>query len=223
MEVQLRRIRNETEDDIRTLERSILRCQENITRLKGSGQKLNPKVLIERNQAEIEKFNEELLGLRRKLGEIESGQYEEKLRLELEQNKKAIQNKTAATKKKKAESKVITTTEPKKKSFTNSSNHRFSGSRDFDYAERQYFRDCASVPDHLREKLKNMPNNMGYIWKDIWCFGDKPTERNMGEITLYEKRNQQFLMHVYNSKNRMYYLYDKDNTGKKKLLEKRSF
>jgi hypothetical protein len=228
LEQQLRRLKNETLDEIRHHEKAIAHCQDVISRLKTSKQAYNPRVVIERNEAEIDRFEKELITLNKRIDEIESGSYEEKLRAEMEANKQTIQQKTKATQKRKADAAI---TEVKAKKVVPGSkppksepfrHFQRNNPRDFDYAEKQYLRDCASIPDHLREKLKNMPNNLGYVWKDIWAFGDKQA-RNYNEITLYEKRHQQFLMHVYDTQRRMYYLYDKDNTGHKKLLEKRPY
>ena len=36
----------------------------------------------------------------------------------------------------------------------------------------QYFvKSKDSIPDYILKKLKSMPNNKGYIWKNIYCFG----------------------------------------------------
>lgn len=224
LEQQLRRLKNETLDEIRHHEKAIAHCQDVISRLKTSKQAYNPRVVIERNEAEIERFEKELVSLNKRIDEIESGSYEEKLRAEMEANKHTIQQKTKATQKKKADA-ANTEVKPKTPSPRKTEpRHNFqrNNARDFDYAEKQYMRDSASIPDHLREKLKNMPNNLGYVWKDIWCFGGKHA-RNYNEITLYEKRHHQFLMHVYDTQRRVYCLYDKDNSGNKKLLEKRPY
>ncbi len=226
IETQLRRLKNETFDEIRHHEKAIVHCEDVVSRLKTSKQAYNPRLVIERNQAEIERYKSELLVLNSRVEEIESGAYEQKLRAEMEANKHTIQQKSKATQKRKADSAMIEVKQkkvPEQKSSKSRFDHfQRNNARDFDYAEKQYLRDSASIPDHLREKLKNMPNNLGYVWKDIWCFGEKPS-RNHNEITLYEKRHHQFLMHVYDKQRRVYYLYDKDNSGHKKLLEKRSY
>ena len=89
--------------------------------------------------------------------------------------------------------------------------------KEMNYEERRYFRDCESIPDYLREKLNNMSNNMGYIWKDIWCFGFKPSN-GKNEITLFEKKNNKFLIHFYDKNKKIYTLFEKDNNGNKKKI-----
>ncbi len=227
IETQLRRLKNETVDEIQHLEKAIVRCETTLGRLRTTKQGYNPKVLLDRNQAELDDLKQRLQQQQAKLDEIESGAYEQTLREELEQNKKMIQNKTEQTKRKKAENKSSVmsgapVTNPKKSSQPWYNNNNQNNSRDFDYAEKQYLKDCRSIPDHLREKLANMPNHMGYVWRDIWCFGEKPS-RNVEEYTLFEKRHNVFLVHVYNRRTREYCLYEKDNANRRKLLEKRAF
>jgi hypothetical protein len=234
IEIYTRRIRNETAEDLALLEKSIERCQGTIQRLKVTKSGFNPRVVIERNEGELKRMLSEREVLERKLDDIDQGLYTEKLQAELDHNRQVIDQKAASTKKRKEQAKATTTptaaaTKPSGNAPRPSGNAPRSGGyyhpamrnneRDFDYAEKQFFRDCGSVPDHLREKLKNMPNNMGYIWKDIWCFGERHPEQTH-EYTLFEKRNQQFLVHVYNLRTRMYTLYEKDNTGRRKFIER---
>jgi chromosome segregation ATPase len=236
IDIQLRRIKNETLNDIQLLERNIQRCQENISRLKSNKQQFNPDVLLKRNQADIDRMRSELQQAQLKVEQIENGVYEDQLKKEMEETRKMIEQKSKVTQKRRSEASTLMSKnnpqpKPTNAQRTNNTPRQRSSwmspdsyhyAREFDYAERQYFRDCSTLPDYLREKLKNMPNNLGYVWKNIWFFGEKPAS-HQHEYILYEKQHHQFLMHVYNLHNRTYTLYDKDNTGKKKCLDKRPF
>lgn len=235
LEIYTRRIRNETLEDLTLLEKSIERCQTTIQRLRVSKGGFNPRVVIERNETELQRMQTEREALERKLDEIDQGLYADKLQAELDRNRQIIAQKTASTKKRKEQASGILTPATTPTGATTaaskpgasgrpSSGYVYNGysrnnERDFDYAERQYMRDSASIPDHLRDKLKNMPNNMGYVWKDIWYFGARSPEQTH-EYTLFEKRHQQFLVHVYNLRTRMYSLYEKDSTGRRKFIER---
>lgn len=244
LEIYTRRIRNETLEDLTLLEKSIQRCQTTIQRLRVTKSGFNPRVVIERNEAELQRMESERDVLQRRLDEIDDGLYTEKLQAELDHNRQVIAQKSASTKKRKEQSAMGPATKPPPPRATpsqpptgsrpgsgggphrghagsswHSSGFPRNNERDFDYAEKQYMRDSASIPDHLREKLKNMPGNMGYVWKDIWFFGARNAEQTY-EYTLFEKRNQQFLVHVYNLRTRMYSLYEKDNTGRRKFIER---
>jgi ribosomal protein S17E len=223
IETQLRRIKNETLDEIRDLELSIERCNQNISRLRTNKQIFNPRVLIERNESELEEFKKRLDLAHIKIDQIENGIYEDELKKEFEENRRIIEHKATATKKKKEDSRFFDTpaqTQAKKKNFKPVYEKNFE--RDFNYTEKQYFKDVATIPDNLLEKLKNMPNNKGYIWRNIWCFGEKPVS-HINEYTLYEKQNQKYLVHVYDLRTRTYSLYDKDNTGKQHLMNRKKF
>ena len=40
-----------------------------------------------------------------------------------------------------------------------------------------------SVPEYILSNLENLPNNRGYIWKDVWCFGKRPAESDVVHLT----------------------------------------
>lgn len=220
IEIYTRRVRNETLEDLALLEKSILRKRSTIEHLKTSKHGFNPRSVIERNETELLEMEERQRSFEIKLEQIDNGLYTEKIQAELDQNRERIAQKSAQTKKRKAANKVETPVPPPRPTFQRDHPRRFPSARDFDYAENQYHRDCASIPDHLLDKLRNMPNNLGYIWKDIWCFGNRAPERT-DEYSLFEKRGQRMLVHVYNHQVRQYTLFEKDNTGRRTLLERR--
>lgn len=223
----LRRLRNETEDDIKTVMKAIERCNTNIDRLH-STKDFNPKVMIERNKAEIIKYEAQLLSLKQKLQQIEDGQYDDILTNELVQNKQNIQTKTDITKRRKVDKiKIKSSPVSSKRNYTKYPTDDYYANknlkREMDIAERHYFKDVASIPDYLHDKLDNMPNNMGYIWRNIWCFGKNPPQPYFTEYIMYEKNYSQFLVHVLNKRTREYCIYEKDHSGNKRLLEKKRF
>lgn len=224
--ILMRKLKNETEDEIRALEKAIERCKANISRLKETKQ-FDPKLMIDRNKDEILKYEKQLVIERQKLDEIETGSYVDVLTQELDQNKQAIQTKTEQTKRRKVDKIKI-------KSTPSTNNYRKRPSepgmvehfqdknlkREMDIAERIYMKDASSVPDYLLEKLDNMPNNMGYIWRNIWCFGRNPPQAHSNECIMYEKNYSQFLVHVINTKTREYCIYEKDGSNRKHLVKK---
>ena len=74
----------------------------------------------------------------------------------------------------------------------------------------------------MEDKLANMYNNMGYIWKGIYCFGHKPTT-NRTEYTLFEKNNNKFYVHHFDRVNRIYTYSEKDVNGKKTVLQRKNW
>ena len=58
----------------------------------------------------------------------------------------------------------------------------------------QYFvKTRDTIPGYMIKKLKNMPNNKGYIWKNIYCYGERPA--NIGEpVILFETQKEGLLV-----------------------------
>ena len=57
---------------------------------------------------------------------------------------------------------------------------------DYRYFYKVYQKINESLPEYMRENLKTMPNNKGYIWRDCWFFGDMKTNEKY-PIILFEK------------------------------------
>ena len=82
-----------------------------------------------------------------------------------------------------------------------------------------YFRNvCNNLPWYLQKNLNNMPNNKGYIYKDVHFYGELESENN-NKITLFEKQKDKLLIHEWINKD--YYLYEKKINEKKKLILKK--
>lgn len=233
LECKIRQIRHETVDEIQNLERAVARCDETLGRLQTSTTKYNPRPVIERATADRKRLHDQLEEHRRILERIDNGLYETQLKEEMERNREMIAQKTATTKRRKTEGGVTLgsappltaktrtprfTVDPTHYSHPNyRENPHEARQREIQFGERQFMRDSASLPGHLAEKLKNMPNNLGYVWRDIWFCGELPAETHR-ELTLFEKRGPQFLTHVYTYD--QYCVYEKDHNGRRRLLAK---
>lgn len=53
---------------------------------------------------------------------------------------------------------------------------------------REFKRDADSFPDYMRKKLKNMSSNEGYIWRGIYFYGEKYTNK-LYPTRMFEKNN----------------------------------
>ena len=218
----IRRIRAETEQEIQQLEKSITRSQEVIGRLRSQK---NNQLVISRYEKDIENFQQKISQLQNTLNEIDMGVYEEQLKIQLENNKKMIEAKSKTTQKKKQEklNQQITQSNPnlKQTKHNQESNPSYVRNVNMDREEHFYLKDCRSLPNHLREKLKNMPNDTGFIWKDIWCLGELPSKnRDHYPLTLHEKKDSKMLIHIY--ERNKYSLYEKDQNGRRHLIMTRS-
>jgi tRNA U34 5-carboxymethylaminomethyl modifying GTPase MnmE/TrmE len=216
----IRRIRAETEQEIQQLEKSISRSQEVIGRLRS--QKNNQNV-ISRYEKDIQNFTEKMNQLQTILNEIDMGVYEEKLKTELENNRKMIETKSKSTQKKKQDklNQQIMQSVQKPTKNNQESNPNYVRHINMDREEHFYLKDCRSLPNHLQQKLKNMTNDTGFIWKDIWCLGELPSKnRDHYPLTLHEKKDSKMLVHIYDR--HKYSLYEKDANGRRHLLMTRA-
>jgi hypothetical protein len=79
----------------------------------------------------------------------------------------------------------------------------------------RFFFNCDTIPDYIKENLKTMPNNKGYIWKGIQCFGELPPENDT--IILFEKLRGN-IMKIHEITRKQYLIYEKQGKGQKKLI-----
>lgn len=77
--------------------------------------------------------------------------------------------------------------------------------------------DCR-FPEHLRKKLKKMPNNRGYIYSSIRYYGKLP-ENEYEPILLFERqRNGTLLTHEYT--NDEYIVHSKPKDGRQSVIKR---
>ena len=80
----------------------------------------------------------------------------------------------------------------------------------------QYFlKTRDTIPVYMLKKLKNMPNNKGYIWKSIYFYGERPA--NVGEsVILFETQKEGNLV-IHEITEKEYKIWYKKGTAKKFL------
>lgn len=62
----------------------------------------------------------------------------------------------------------------------------------------EYFQKaCDTVPDYMMKKLKVMPNNKGYIWRDVYCFGELPAEKGQPTLIFDKQRDGTMIIHEW--------------------------
>jgi len=94
--------------------------------------------------------------------------------------------------------------------------------RNFEYKKRemdkswQYFvKSKDTFPEYMSKKLKNMPNNKGYIWKSIHFYGER--QAIPGEpVILFETQKEGILV-IHEITNKEYKIWHKKGTLKKIL------
>ena len=80
----------------------------------------------------------------------------------------------------------------------------------------QYFvKTKETIPAYMLKKLKNMPNNKGYIWKGIYCYGERPANVEEPVILFETQKDGVLVIHETNQKE--YKIWYKKGTAKKIL------
>ena len=206
---EIRRIESYIENDKNAIDR--LRHQTtNIEFTKNSIDKLKNKNKIR---------EESLIILNQRLKDVDSGLIDTELDNEYKQNKKEIQRKNEITKEKKAHEFEI------KKEKIKQSKKFYESTRSSDQKDRQlnremdrtykyYLRTCDTIPDYMLKKLKEMPNNKGYIWRGIYCYGDLPEEPGQ-PLIIFEKHKDLMIIHEWS--NTDYKVWHKRGKGRKTL------
>jgi hypothetical protein len=65
-----------------------------------------------------------------------------------------------------------------------------------DRETKYYYKKLDTIPEYMIKNLKTMPNNKGYIWRGIYCYGDKPSQDDNHTI-LFEKRKGVLTIHEW--------------------------
>lgn len=150
------------------------------------------KEIIEKKTEEynrnIEKRNKEIQDLKKEDLDVRNGKYDEDM------NKEALKNKVAASTRnndisKRKKQAVINKKDKLDKIYKKQRNEidgMKQDNREYNYGYEQYMKAVNTLPDYMRENLKQMSNNKGYIWRSCWFLGEKPREKN-ALVTLFEK------------------------------------
>jgi hypothetical protein len=216
--------KNKIRESVRILRKNIDHSNDTIKRFKTQPssdfiitqiEKLSNSKIEDEAQIEI---------LEKRFIDVEAGILNEEIFSQNKQNKQIADSKESVNKKKKDEENKIQVEKSKKsKEFYTSNQSYERGERNKEYqmnsSYRYFEKTNNSIPDYILDNLSNMPNNKGYIWRDIYCYGDLPPERNQ-PITLFEKQRE--LLIIHERSNKYYTVYHKvGKTGKKTIVNRK--
>ena len=134
---------------------------------------------VRNREIEIEDFN-------KRLRKLDAGELDTELAGIMQQNRNEAIEKGSATIKRKKEAKAVDAESAKKsKDFYQMER---KGNREgkpwlYKSAERHFFKTCENIPDWMKRDLSKMPANEGYIWKNVYCFGDRPRRSDLFKVT----------------------------------------
>lgn len=101
------------------------------------------------------------------------------------------------------------------KKYSKVCTHGYTHPKDIHRSANYFKKACSSLPEYIRRNLACMPNNKGYIWKGVCCFGELPTT-DTTTILFEKKANGYMLIHEWTHTHIK--LYEKRGNNKKILL-----
>lgn len=211
--------KNRIISEIKTIESVLKRSQETRERFKGQDATLFNKNQIQKLTTIIEENEKELVILQQKQSEILTGKWDD----EIVNANNAILNKIKKKeeitnrKKKDKEDEKKTDSDLLKKHYGKNNRYEFSESF-WEKEEKKYYKNCDSLPQWIRDKLKDLPSNKGYIWRDLWFFGEKhvPFTKN---CTMFENlKGGITIIHEIDAE--YHKVYEKVGRNQKTLVEK---
>lgn len=215
-------IKNTLINECTSLEKKIERLIQTNQSLPQSGIKDQSYVSkqISDNNKIIDESNEKIKELKERIKKNDRGDLDEKILNDIEEttNKVRIKEKMLI-KKQEIEKEQY---EKQKKKFEES--HRLE--RKLNYSQKQLNYEMKKeaerfatfeIPDYITENLKGMPNNKGYIWKGMWCFGELPPENDNSICIMFEKKRDVMYIHEIYPRERVIYM--KENNRQKEYLK----
>lgn len=147
-------------------------------------------------QSNIDRFHQKIIQLRDELKTEDSPKF---LQYEKEQEElarihtKNSENKTIHHENKENRDRLQAYYKDENKSRRMERHQQYHIKREWEWLCRQ----DAMLPDYIRNNLQTMPNNRGYIWKDIWYFGAQPIPQHETNIITMSERNYKGDMFIH--------------------------
>lgn len=180
---------------------------------------------LQKLRAENQAYQAKIDELNNRTTQLAQGHLDDEINDQIKEETRALENKREITLQKKQEAKK----EKIQKQIISENYYQYNRASDRDFSRMQkemdrsykYFqRTCDGIPDYMLAKLKDMPNNKGYIWRDIYCFGERPVEPNQPTVMFENKRGGTLVIHEWT--NTEYRKYKKNGKEHKKLFYKTS-
>ena len=209
-------------EDIRILENYNKNDMATISRFKAAVASVFSENQIKKLSLKIEDRKNTILSHKEMLNNIDTGIYDN----ELEQKAQKVTNEAN---KKKTEI-LMRKAEIKAQKEENQAKSKifYQAERQVDrqdrYLEKNFERDydhfmkaCDSVPDYMKKKLSKIPNNMGYIWKNVHLYGK--LEAKKGEPIIMFEKTRSGTQLIHETSEHQYKIYQRDDIGRKTLIE----
>ena len=184
----------------------------------------NKIILLTEN---IKVKNDILCSLEKRLKDTEDGLLDEEIENEIKHNILNASNKTIITKKKKDDIKFVSIEDKNKldifikKEKITTRNNKYE-IKTFNSSYKYFCKINEKFPMYMLEKLRNMPNNKGYIFRDSWFMGEQQAD-NSGIITMFEKKyNEKDVLYIHEYTNVEHLIFKKIGNNRKFLFSRQN-
>lgn len=166
--------KNRITNEVKSIQTSLKRNKETLDRLRGQESTVFQKTQMEKISTILSDYTNTLAELEQRSLDVMLGKLDSELYNTNSSIIKTIQKKDEQTKRKKKdkEDEKKNDSELLQNHYKKTNRYEFSESF-WEKEERRYYKNCDSLPQWIRDKLKDMPSNKGYIWRDLWFFGEK--------------------------------------------------
>lgn len=211
--------KNRVLSEIKFVESVLKRSNETLERFKVQDATVFNRNQIQKLKDVIEEKETLLAELQQRQLDIVLGKFDSEIQTNNTTALTKIQKKEEITirKKKDKEDEKKNDSDLLKKHYGKTNRYEFSESF-WEKEEKKYYKNCDSLPQWIKDKLKDLPSNKGYIWRDLWFFGDKQVpfttnctmfENLKGGITIIHEIDSDF-----------HKVYEKVGRNQKTLIEK---
>ena len=212
--------KNKLSNEVKILNNLIRKSRESILSLRISD--LHSDFIINR----VEKLTEDIklktnivMDLEQKISNVDSGLLDDVIEQEIKKNQDVAIEKTKETKHKKSVIKSISLEDKSRmdifisKEKTANRTNKYEN-KNYDSSYKYFCKISEKLPYNIRENLKNMPNNKGYIFKDSWFMGEKPNDKSGITLIFEKKYNEKNVLYIHEytiGEHKIYKKIDKNN------------
>ena len=212
---------NRVNDKIRTLKKCMEMDEASIRRLNGQQETSYSRSQITKMSESNAQRQLEIKALEERLEDIKAGTLDHELEQEMHRGSLEAREKTRITRQKKldaiADKKVRS--EISKAYYQAQRKADRQVKYDLRSQKRSYqhfVKACSSIPDYMLRNLAEMPNNKGYFWKSVACYGELPPERGEPIVLFDRKRGGIMVIHEWTPQ--YYRVYHKKDKKPKSLI-----
>jgi hypothetical protein len=207
--------KNNLQNEIKTLNATLKRLEQSQSSLRTNSiiaDKEYISVQLKKNDEEITQINDRINEINERLEKVVSGDLDEELEKNVKNNMKIIRKKLDIAEKKRSdkESDDKKNKQKAEKYFKMQKEidcHRRANEYEMQRSYDWFVKASNELPNYMKENLKTMPNNKGYIWKGISFYGALPKEKNQPRV-LFEKKKDNVMM-IYETTDKEINVYKK--------------